>query len=91
MFISKKIAATVGILGSFALMGLGAGQALAEGEPAKCVEDDKGTRHCVLVSEYKLTDEGGNVHIVNKQSQTCSGRGEVSCNSVVTLPAEEKS
>ncbi|MGW4023609.1 hypothetical protein [Streptomyces sp. NPDC005009] len=91
MFISKKIAATVGILGGFALAGLGAGQALANGEPAKCVEDDNGNRRCVLVSEYQLTGEGGNIQVVNKQSQTCSGTGEMACNSFITLPAEKKS
>ncbi|GAA2275764.1 hypothetical protein GCM10010415_49200 [Streptomyces atrovirens] len=89
MFISKKIAVTAGILGSFALAGLGAGQALANGEAAKCVEDDNGNRRCVLVSEYKLTNEAGNVQIVNKQSQSCSGSGEMSCNSFVTLPAKK--
>ncbi|MDT0612813.1 hypothetical protein [Streptomyces lancefieldiae] len=81
MFISKKIAATVGALGGIALAGVGAGHASAEGEPAKCVEDSNGNVRCVQKSEYRLTDEAGKFELVNKQSQTCSGAGYVSCSS----------
>lgn len=92
MFISKKIAATVGALGGIALAGMGVGQASAESEPAKCVEDSNGNVRCVLVSEYQLTNEDGNVQLVNRQSQSCSGSGgEMSCNSTVVLPAKKKS
>ncbi|MGC0377221.1 MULTISPECIES: hypothetical protein [unclassified Streptomyces] len=67
MFNSKKIAATAaaGILGSFALVGLGASQALADDGSDACVADGE-TISCV-------------------QSQTCSGGGEVSCNSIVVI------
>ncbi|MFC8393428.1 MULTISPECIES: hypothetical protein [unclassified Streptomyces] len=91
MFISKKIAATVGALGGIVLAGVGAGQAFAESEPAKCVEESNGNVRCVQVSEYVFTNKDGKYQVVNKQSVTCSGAGELSCNSFATLPAEKKS
>ncbi|MFJ8540611.1 hypothetical protein ACIRFH_01080 [Streptomyces sp. NPDC093586] len=89
MFISKKIAATVGALGGIALAGMGAGHAFAGSEPAKCVEDSNGNIRCVQVSEYRLTDKGGKVELVNKQSLTCSTAGEMSCNTDVVLPKQK--
>ncbi|MER6619545.1 MULTISPECIES: hypothetical protein [unclassified Streptomyces] len=67
MFNSKKIAATAaaGIVGSLALIGFGATQALADDGADACVADGE-TISCV-------------------QSQTCSGGGEVSCNSIVVI------
>ncbi|MFI1420295.1 hypothetical protein ACH4VX_20385 [Streptomyces sp. NPDC020731] len=67
MLNSKKIAATAaaGILGSFALVGFGATQALADDGAGTCVGDGE-TISCV-------------------QSQTCSGGGDVDCNSIVII------
>lgn len=89
MFISKKIAATVGALGGIALAGVGAGQAFAESEPAKCVEQSNGNVRCVQVSEYVITDKNGEYQVVNKQSVTCSGSGEVSCTVSRGVPTQE--
>ncbi|MER7191786.1 hypothetical protein [Streptomyces flaveolus] len=89
MFISKKIAATVGALGGIVLAGMGAGQAFAEGEPAKCVEDSAGNTRCVQVSEYRLTGKDGKYELVNKQSSSCSGSGEMSCNSSIVTPKRQ--
>ncbi|MFD7699448.1 hypothetical protein [Streptomyces caelestis] len=70
MFNSKKTAATAtaGILGSFALLGLGATQAVADDGADTCVADSK-TVSCV-------------------QSQTCTGGGDVDCNSIVIIRPE---
>jgi hypothetical protein len=89
MFISKKVAATVGALGGIVLAGMGAGHAFADGESGKCVEDGKGNIRCVQVSEYRLTDKDGKVELVNKQSLTCSTSGEMSCNTDVVLPKRQ--
>lgn len=87
MFKSKKIAAAAGVLGSFALIGIGAAQASGAGDPGKCVDDGRGHVRCVQVSEYHITtDKQGNVHVVNDSSQTCpSAEGEVNCVSSVAL------
>ncbi|MCG8968218.1 MULTISPECIES: hypothetical protein [Streptomyces] len=84
MYITKKIA-VVGALGGLALAGIGAGQAFADGAP-KCVDDGRGNIRCVQKSEYRLTDKGGKLELVNKQSLTCSTSGEMSCNTDVVLP-----
>ncbi|MFI8945216.1 hypothetical protein ACIGO6_01695 [Streptomyces sp. NPDC053750] len=89
MFISKKIAATVGALGGIALAGMGAGQAFAENEPAKCVEASNGNVRCVQESEYVLTDKDGKYQIVNRQSVTCSGSGEMSCSASGGVPKQQ--
>ncbi|MEV8595292.1 hypothetical protein [Streptomyces sp. NPDC052012] len=88
MFSSKKIAAAAGVLGSLALIGLGAGQAVAgEGPSNKCVDDGKGTIRCVQVAEYRMTtDSLGKVHIVNESAQSCpTSKGKVSCASDVVV------
>ncbi|MFC9507214.1 hypothetical protein [Streptomyces sp. NPDC057002] len=90
MFNSKKIAAAAGILGSFALIGVGAVQASAQGGPGTCVQDSKGNVHCVQMSEYQvLRDKSGNVTVRNDSTQTCpSTRGQVSCVDSVTAPVK---
>ncbi|GAA2578645.1 hypothetical protein GCM10010304_19860 [Streptomyces roseoviolaceus] len=90
MFNSKKIAAAAGILGSFALIGVGAVQASAQGGPGTCVQDSKGNIRCVQMSEYQvITDKAGNVTVVNDSTQTCpSSHGQVSCVDSVTVPAK---
>ncbi|MFF6812286.1 hypothetical protein ACFZAG_20690 [Streptomyces sp. NPDC012403] len=89
MFISKKIAATVGALGGIVLAGVGAGQAFAESEPAKCVEESNGNVRCVQVSEYVLTNKDGKYQVVNEQSVTCSGSGEMSCSVSRGVPEQQ--
>ncbi|CAM5704489.1 hypothetical protein [Streptomyces purpurascens] len=89
MFNSKKIAAAAGILGSFALIGVGAVQASAQGGPGTCVQDSKGNIRCVQMTEYQVvTDKVGNVTVVNDSTQTCpSSHGQVSCVDSVTAPS----
>ncbi|CAL9560342.1 hypothetical protein [Streptomyces sp. Tu 3180] len=92
MFQSKKIAAAAGVLGSFALIGVGAVQAVgAEGRPGNCTEDEKGNVRCVQVSEHRITrGEDGKVRIDGKSSQTCSGSGaELSCVSSVVFDGKK--
>ncbi|MFD7770142.1 hypothetical protein [Streptomyces sp. NPDC059787] len=89
MFISKKIAVTVGALGGIVLAGMGASQAFAEGKPAKCVEDSNGNVRCVQVSDYVLTDKDGKYEITNKQAPSCSGSGEISCTTSVTVSKQQ--
>ena len=73
MLNSKKIAATAGVLCSFALIGLGAGQAVGGEGSGGCVQDSKGNVNCVQKGEYRVTsDQYGRVHVVNQQSQDCS-------------------
>ncbi|MFD7686219.1 hypothetical protein [Streptomyces sp. NPDC059781] len=73
MFTSQKIAAaaTAGILGSFALIGLGAAQAFAHNGGDACADVDSKTVSC-------------------KQTQECSGGGQVTCTSTVTLGKESE-
>ncbi|MFI6376664.1 hypothetical protein [Streptomyces sp. NPDC050546] len=88
MFNSKKIAAAAGILGSFALIGVGAVQASAQGGPGTCVQDSKGNVSCVQMSEYQvLRDKSGNVTVRNDSTQTCpTAHSQVSCVDSVTAP-----
>ncbi|MEU6180747.1 hypothetical protein [Streptomyces coeruleorubidus] len=73
MLDSKKIAAAAGVLCSFALLSVGAGQAFGHDASAGCVQDGKSKVRCVQESEYRVTsDERGNVSVSNKQSQECS-------------------
>ncbi|MGR4849989.1 hypothetical protein [Streptomyces sp. LARHCF252] len=90
MFNSKMIAAAAGILGGFALIGVGAVQASAQSGPGTCVQDSKGNVRCVQTSEYKVvTDKAGNVTVVNDSTQTCpSSHGQVSCVDSVTVPVK---
>ncbi|MEU0899101.1 hypothetical protein [Streptomyces massasporeus] len=89
MFDSKKTAAVAAVLGTFALMGLGAVQASAQGGPGTCVEDGAGHVRCVQMSEYQvIKDKRGNVTVVNDSTQTCpASRSQVSCVDSVALPA----
>ncbi|MFF8030999.1 MULTISPECIES: hypothetical protein [unclassified Streptomyces] len=89
MFNSKKIVAAAGVLGSFALIGLGAVQAVGAENAGTCAEDSKGNLRCVQQNEYRLTEKDGKVRVDNKTSQTCSGKGELSCEN--TLVVGEKS
>ncbi|MCT7356216.1 hypothetical protein N4P33_29315 [Streptomyces sp. 15-116A] len=92
MFSTKKIAAAAGVLGSLALIGLGAGQAVATDTPGnKCVDDGKGTIRCVQVAEYRMkTDSFGKVHLVNESEQSCpSTKSEVACSSDVVVRSKE--
>ncbi|GAA2272384.1 hypothetical protein GCM10010234_03830 [Streptomyces hawaiiensis] len=88
MFDSKKTAAVAAVLGSFALMGLGAVQASAQGGPGTCVEDRAGHVRCVQMSEYQvIKDKRGSVTVVNDSTQTCpASRSQVSCVDSVVVP-----
>ncbi|QCD55993.1 hypothetical protein [Streptomyces hawaiiensis] len=90
MFNSKKTAAVAAVLGSFALMGVGAVQASAQGGPGTCVEDGKGHVRCVQMSEYQvIKDKRGNVTVVNNSTQTCpTSHSQVSCVDSVALPVK---
>ncbi|GAA3498171.1 hypothetical protein GCM10019016_052740 [Streptomyces prasinosporus] len=92
MFNSKKIAAAAGVLGGFALIGVGAVQAVGAEGSGNCTEDEKGNVRCVQVSEHRVTrGEDGRLHVDQKTSQTCSGSGdELSCVSSVVF-GDEKS
>ncbi|MFF5155688.1 hypothetical protein ACFY3N_05360 [Streptomyces sp. NPDC000348] len=90
MFKSKKIAAVAGVLGGFALIGVGAVQAVGAEGPGGCVKDSKGTVRCAQVTEYEVTsDEHGRMRVVNDSTQTCSGGNEVSCTSSFVVPGEK--
>ncbi|EFL32230.1 predicted protein [Streptomyces viridochromogenes DSM 40736] len=81
MLNSRKIAAVAGLLGSFALIGVGAAQATTDGDPGKCVEDGNGQVRCVDLSQYTYTTENGNkVTVVNNSTQDCpTSHSQVSC------------
>ncbi|GHB23071.1 hypothetical protein GCM10010377_11220 [Streptomyces viridiviolaceus] len=81
MFKSKKFAAAAGVLGSFALIGAAAVQAVAAENPGNCAEDRAGNVRCVQKSDSEITTEYGKVRFVNDSELTCSGSGEVSCKS----------
>ncbi|MER5210543.1 hypothetical protein ABT063_08180 [Streptomyces sp. NPDC002838] len=88
---SKKIAvaAAAGVLGGFALMGVGGAQAFAVDGPGKCVEDGKGNVRCVKVSKYKL-DKSGSAVLVNESTQTCpTSRSRVTCVDSVDISGAE--
>ncbi|MFI5566523.1 hypothetical protein ACIA6T_03930 [Streptomyces sp. NPDC051740] len=91
MFKSKKIAVAVGVLGSSALIGLGAVHAVAVESPGKCADDGKGNVRCVDEGEHEFTSGTyGKVHLVNNMKQTCSGGGaEVSCGTSVAVDGEK--
>ncbi|MGY1397019.1 hypothetical protein ACW69H_06360 [Streptomyces sp. SS10] len=77
---SKKIAtAAMGVLGGLALLAFGAVQAVGAENPGTCTEDENGKVRCVQVSEYRVTETGNGVRIDNKTSQSCSGKGELTC------------
>ncbi|MEU2536596.1 hypothetical protein [Streptomyces iakyrus] len=89
MFDSKKTAAVAMVLGAFALMGVGAVQASAQGGPGTCVEDGAGHVRCVQMSEYQvIKDKRGNVTVVNDSTQACpASRSQVTCVDSVVAPA----
>ncbi|WNM35201.1 hypothetical protein RKE30_34970 [Streptomyces sp. Li-HN-5-11] len=84
----KKTVAAAGVLCGFALIGLGAGQAVGADAYAGCTRDAKGDVSCVQESEYRVTsDQNGNVHMDNKQAQSCSS---TSCFSSLFVRGVEK-
>ncbi|MFD5335936.1 hypothetical protein [Streptomyces hawaiiensis] len=90
MLTSKKIAAVAGILGSFALIGVGATQASAEGGPGKCVDDGNGHVRCVELSQYTYTTDKGKVTVVNNTTQECpTSHSQVSCVSSAVVPGKK--
>ena len=92
MLNSKKIAAAVaaGVLGGFALVGVGAVQAFGQ-DPGRCVDGGKGDVHCTQQSKYKVTtDKAGNVTVVNHSTQTCpTSHSQVTCVSSVAVPGKK--
>ncbi|CAL9526647.1 hypothetical protein [Streptomyces werraensis] len=88
MFQSKKIA-VAGLLGSLALIGAGAVQAIGVENPGNCTKDDKGVTRCVQVNEHHVTEQDGRVRVDSKVSQSCSGKGEVSCSSSFVVKGEQ--
>ncbi|MFF5518184.1 hypothetical protein [Streptomyces coeruleorubidus] len=93
MLNSKKIAATAaaGVLGSFALIGVGAAQAAAHGGPGKCVDDGRGQVRCVQGDTYKLTTaKDGSVRFANESTQSCpTSHSQVTCVSNVIVPGKQ--
>ncbi|MGP4086562.1 hypothetical protein [Streptomyces sp. KR55] len=91
MLNSKKIAAVAGLLGSVALMGVGAVQASAVEGPGKCVNDGKGHIRCVQTTKHRFTtDKLGNVELVNESTQTCpTSENQVTCASNVVVPGKK--
>ncbi|MFF9215475.1 hypothetical protein [Streptomyces viridosporus] len=81
MFKSKKIAAVAGVLGGFALIGVGAVQAVGAEDPGDCVKGSRGTVRCEQARQYRLpADREGRVRFVNESTMTCSGSvPELSC------------
>jgi hypothetical protein len=90
MLTSKKIAAVAGVLGSFALIGVGAAQASADGGPGKCVDDGNGHVRCVELSQYTYTTDQGKVTVVNHSTQKCpTSHSQVSCVSNTVVPGKK--
>jgi hypothetical protein len=91
MLNSKKIAAAVGVLGSFALIGAGAAQAFAGGGSGNCVDDGNGRTRCTQVREYQVTtDKSGNVTVVNDSTQSCpASGGQIECVSSFAVPGKK--
>ncbi|GAA4294379.1 hypothetical protein GCM10023086_06450 [Streptomyces venetus] len=87
---SKRIAVVAGVLWGVALLGAGAGQAVAldgsggSNGSGKCVDDGKGNVRCVHQAVYR--DGNGTVHVVASQAQSCSSTG---CNSSVVIGGKE--
>ncbi|NGO11679.1 hypothetical protein G5C60_29810 [Streptomyces sp. HC44] len=92
MLNSKKIAAAAaaGVLGSFALIGVGAVQAFADGGAGQCADDGMGHVRCSQTSTYKVgKDKAGNVHVVNNSTQSCpTTHSQVTCISDVVVPGK---
>ncbi|MET9758086.1 hypothetical protein ABZ016_03370 [Streptomyces sp. NPDC006372] len=90
MFNSKKIAAAVGVLGSFALIGAGAVQAFADDRADGCVDNGSGYTRCSQVREYQVTtDKRGNITVVNDSTQSCpASGGQIDCVSSFAVPGK---
>ncbi|MDN3270902.1 hypothetical protein [Streptomyces sp. MA15] len=91
MLKSFKITVLAGVLGSSALIGLGAVQAVAVESPGKCTNDGKGHVRCADVRKERVTsEENGVIHLVNAMKQECSGsNAKVSCATRVIVDGEE--
>ncbi|MEW2398476.1 hypothetical protein [Streptomyces sp. NPDC046862] len=93
MFNSKKIAAAAaaGVLGGFALVGVGTAQAFAADGSGQCVDDGKGQVRCVGVHKREFVTESlGNVLLVNESAQSCpTSRSQVNCVSDVVVPGKK--
>ncbi|MDQ0748561.1 hypothetical protein QF034_002792 [Streptomyces africanus] len=91
MFNSKKIAAAVGVLGSFALIGAGAVQAFADDRSSGCVDNGNGYQSCSQVREYQVTtDKRGNITVVNHSTQDCpASGGQIDCVSSFAVPGKQ--
>jgi hypothetical protein len=91
MLSSKKIAAVAGVLGSFALIGVGAGQAFGQEAAGMCADDGMGNVRCADVSKSKLTtDKRGNIVVFNDSTQTCPAtNSQVNCVSDVVVPRKK--
>ncbi|MEV5335401.1 hypothetical protein [Streptomyces werraensis] len=77
---SKKMVATAAsVVGGLTLLAFAAVQAVGVENPGTCAKDDKGNVHCVQVSEYRVTKTDRGVRIDNNTSQSCSGKGELTC------------
>ncbi|MFI8090358.1 hypothetical protein ACIF9R_18875 [Streptomyces sp. NPDC086080] len=90
MIKSKKIvAAAVGILGSFALIGAGAVQSTGAEMAPRCADDGQGNVRCVH-HEYRVTtDDYGKLRVNNESTQNCTGSHGMSCVSSLTVPGEK--
>ncbi|MFF5795648.1 hypothetical protein [Streptomyces albogriseolus] len=75
----KMVTAAASVLGSLVLLAFGAVQAVGAENPGTCTKDDKGNLRCVQVSEYRVTKTDGGTRIDNKTSQSCTGKGELTC------------
>ncbi|KES05765.1 hypothetical protein BU52_18335 [Streptomyces toyocaensis] len=85
---NKIVAAAVGILGSFALIGAGAVQATAAEMAPQCADDGKGNVRCVQ-HEYRVTTgEHGKLRVNNESTQNCTGSHGMTCVSSLTVPGE---
>ncbi|MGW3723870.1 hypothetical protein [Streptomyces sp. NPDC000851] len=91
MLSSKKIAAAVGVLGSFALIGAGAVQTFAVDSSMRCADDGRGSKRCVQVDEYQVTtDKHGNITVVNDSTQSCpASGGQINCVSSFDVPGKK--
>lgn len=91
MFNTRKIAAAVGVLGSFALIGAGAVQAFAEDGSNGCADNGNGQKRCSQVREYQVTtDKRGNITVVNDSTQSCpASGGQIECVSSFSVPGKK--
>ncbi|MDT3724554.1 hypothetical protein ROS62_06500 [Streptomyces sp. DSM 41972] len=81
----KMVTAAASFMGSIALVAFGAVQAVGAEDPGSCTKDDQGNLRCVQVSEYSVTEAGEGVRVDNNTSQSCSGKGELTCASELVV------